>query len=205
MPLRSKPLLWLVAACVVLIALGCKGEVSLPRIARMPGFEMQDQDGKPLRGSDLEGKVVIVGFMFTSCPDVCPILTTKLASVRTELLPSRANVRFLSISVDPVTDTPAVLKRYAAERGADQPDWRFVTGPLDQVRAVVVDGFKQSLDVQPETEGVAANVLHGSHFVLVDRKAFIRGYYRSDESGLLQLTRDARRLLAEPPGGEGAS
>jgi protein SCO1/2 len=104
-----------------------------------------------------------------------------------------------------VTDTPEVLKRYAGERGADQPDWRFVTGSLDEVRTVVVDGFKQALEVQPETEGVAANVLHGSHFVLVDRGSWIRGYYRSDESGLQHLMRDARRLLAEKSGQEGAS
>jgi protein SCO1/2 len=168
----------------------------MPKIAAVPAFEMRDQDDAPVTDKDLRGKVNIVSFIFTSCPDVCPLLTAKLSGLRTQLLPQRASLRFVSISVDPTTDTPAVLKAFAHKHGADYPDWRFLPGPLDRLRSVVVDGFKQGLQVGEAPEGGPPNILHGSHFVLVDRAGMIRGFYRSDQEGALLIARDARRLVA---------
>ena len=137
--------------------------------------------------------------MFTSCPDVCPLLTTRMSGVRTQLAPVRGQVRFVSFSVDPGHDRPDVLKQYAQKHNADQPDWSFLTGPVDQVKQVVVDGFKQTLELTPGEAGKANGILHGSHFVLVDKNLDIRGFYPSDDEGVLRLTRDARILVAEKP------
>lgn len=183
----------LAAAWLAIAMAACRPGEPLPSIAAVPAFTMQDQDGQPFTERDLTGKVGVVSFMFTSCPDVCPILTSKLSGLRTQLLPQRAHVRIVSISVDPEQDTPAVLKEFAQKHGADHPDWRFLTGPLASLRDVVVTGFKQSLD---RGDGSPSGILHGSHLVLVDPKGSIRGFYRSDEQGLLLIARDARRLIA---------
>jgi protein SCO1/2 len=191
----------LIATALLLLA-ACRVGEPLPKLMTVPKFEMRDQDAQPTTDAILRGKIGIVSFMFTSCPDVCPLLTAKLAGVRTKLLAQRSSLRFVSISVDPITDTPEALKRYAKQHGADYPDWRFLTGPSDKLRSVVVDGFKQSLSVTPTPPGQApspASILHGSHFVLVDRKGTIRGYYPSDEPGTLKLARDARLLIREKP------
>jgi protein SCO1 len=127
-----------------------------------------------------------------------------MASVRTRLAAERSELRFVSFSVDPAHDTPDVLKRYARAHDADQPDWSFLTGPAERVQAVILDGFKQSVERAPAAEGQAQTILHGSHFVLVDRASFIRGYYRSDQEGLLNLERDARIVLAEKAAPAGA-
>lgn len=188
------------AHALLLLALAgaaCGSAPELPKLSEVPAFELRDQDDATSTREQLRGKVWIANFMFTSCPDVCPILTTKLASVRGKLVAERVPVRFVSFSVDPVTDTPAKLKRFAGERHADYPDWRFLTGPMEQIEQVVVEGFKQAYERQPEQAGHAAAILHGSHFVLVDRAARIRGYYPSDDEGLLKLVRDARILAAE--------
>jgi protein SCO1/2 len=177
-------------------AAGCH-RPGLPRIAQVPQFVLRDQDGAELRRDGMRGRVWIANFMFTSCPDVCPLLTAKMSGVRGRLVGDRADVRYVSFSVDPAHDTPAVLKKYALEHGADLPDWRFLTGPLQQVEQVIVSGFKQALQPGPEVAGKARSILHGSHFVLIDRALSIRGYYPSDEEGLLRLARDARILLAE--------
>ena len=187
----------LLLSLVLWIAAGCRGQAELPRIAQVPAFSLRDQDGATIRPDQLRGRVWIANFMFTSCPDVCPILTGKLASVRGRLVGDRIPARYVSFSVDPQTDTPEVLKRYAQQRNADHADWRFLTGPLDQVKHVVVEGFKQSLQAGPAEGGQPQAILHGSHFVLVDRKLYIRGYYPSDEDGLLRLARDARIVAAE--------
>jgi len=187
--------------CALLLC-GCM-RAKLPKIAEVPSFALTDQDAQSRTRDALHGKVWVASFMFTSCKDVCPLLTTKLAGVRTRLAAERGELRFVSFSVDPTHDVPPVLKRYAKEHDADQPDWRFLTGPAEQVRSVILDGFKQSVERAPASEGQAQTILHGSHFVLVDRASFIRGYYRSDQEGLLRLERDVRILLREKsdPGG----
>ena len=181
------------AASLVLLLAACRPGEPLPSIAQVPAFQMRDQDGQPFTERELRGKVAVVSFMFTSCPDVCPILTTQIAGLRTNLLAQRSQLRFVSISVDPEKDTPAVLKDFAQKHGADYADWRFLTGPLPALRDVVVQGFKQSLD---RGDGSPSAIMHGSHLVLVDQKGMIRGFYRSDEQGFLLIARDARRLIA---------
>lgn len=183
----------LLGVLMLVVVAGCRPGEPLPRIAEVPALEMRDQDGKPFTERELRGRVAVVSFMFTSCPDVCPILTNKLSGLRTNLLAQREQLRIVSISVDPEKDTPEVLKDFAQKHGADYPDWRFLTGPLAKLRDVVVSGFKQSLD---RGDGSPHGIMHGSHLVLVDQKGTIRGFYRSDEEGLLLIARDARRLIA---------
>jgi protein SCO1/2 len=197
-----KAVLVALTLAVPLLLVSCGRSPELPRVAQVPAFELRDQDGALVTRDALRGHVWVANFMFTSCPDVCPILTAKMAGVRTRLVGDRVPVRIVSFTVDAQTDTPAVLKQYARERSADFDDWRFLTGPLDQVKHVIVEGFKQGIQPQPAQAGQPQAILHGSHFVLVDRELYIRGYYASDGDGLLRLARDAR-ILAEHRGGEG--
>jgi protein SCO1/2 len=188
----------LIATAATAALPACFKPPPLPRIAEVPQFSLRDQNGQTLTRDDLRGGVWIANFMFTSCPDVCPLLTAKMAGVRGRLVADRRQVRYVSFSVDPEHDTPEVLKKYALEHAADRPDWSFVTGPLDQVKQVIVSGFKELREVSPEVTAKANGILHGSHFVLIDRELSIRGYYPSDQDGLLRLARDAAILLAEP-------
>lgn len=182
-----------VVLSLLLLLTACRPGEPLPSIAAVPAFQMRDQDDQPFTDRELRGKVAVVSFMFTSCPDVCPILTAQISGLRTQLLAQRPQLRFVSISVDPEKDTPAVLKDFAKKHGADHADWRFLTGSLAALRDVVVQGFKQSLD---RGDGSPSSIMHGSHLVLVDQKGMIRGFYRSDEQGFLLIARDARRLVA---------
>jgi protein SCO1/2 len=176
--------------------LACGRPAELPHLAQVPDFSLRDQRDSPVSAKDLRGKIWIANFMFTSCPDVCPILTTKLSGVRTRLMGDRVKIEYVSFSVDPQTDTPAVLAKYAAEHHVDFRDWRFLTGPVGEIQQVVVGGFKQSLQRNPNAKaGSPESILHGSHFVLVDGALSIRGFYPSDEEGLLRIARDARILV----------
>ncbi|MDD9931994.1 MAG: SCO family protein [Myxococcales bacterium] len=187
----------LLALCLALALLsGCRDIPALPEIAAVPGFELHDHRGAKVTPAELQGKVWIANFMFTSCPDVCPLLTAKMGNVRSDLRAQRPSLRFVSFSVDPETDTPEVLAKYAKEQGADHEGWFFLTGELERVKGVVVKGFKQSMEKMPLEQGKPQNIMHGSHFVLVDQKLQIRGYYTSDAPGLKALARDARRLVA---------
>jgi protein SCO1/2 len=177
--------------------IGCRGGAeSLPQYGAMPQFELKDQRGASVRDVDLRGRVLIVDFIFTRCPDVCPLLTEQLAGLRKQL-PENASLAYVSFSVDPEHDTPADLKSFAGVHGADHANWYFLTGPLAAVREVVTKGFKQAMEIEPEQPGKPRNILHGSHFVLVDRTGQLRGFFRSDVQGMEELRVAAERLLGD--------
>lgn len=102
----------------------------------VPGFTLTDHTGSPLRLDDLRGRTVAIDFIYTRCPlpDVCPRLSAAFAYAAREL--RGQPVELLSITVDPQHDTAAVLNEYA-RRWRDRPEnWRFLTGPLDDIREV---------------------------------------------------------------------
>jgi protein SCO1/2 len=192
-------------ALLLCLASGCFSPPELPTIAAVPAFSLLDQDAHALERDRLRGHVWVANFMFTSCPDVCPLLTERMSGLRTQLAAQRGKVRFVSFSVDPQNDSPAVLKKYAREHRADFPDWSFVTGPIDRVKEVIVAGFKQTMEPMASSDSRARTVLHGSHFVLVDDELEIRGYYSSDPEGLKRLERDAQILLRQQSRKPGAT
>jgi protein SCO1/2 len=146
----------LLAALVLLTA--CAG--ATPQT--LPAFVLTNQSGQLVRAEDLRGRVTVVSFLFTTCRDVCPLMTAQLArvqaQVRAEGLASR--VGFVSISVDPVTDTPDVLARYAAGFGASLATWHFLTGPPDEVGRLL-----RELDV---VTGSGGAVGHSTVVLFVD-------------------------------------
>jgi protein SCO1/2 len=112
-------------------------------------------------------------------------------------------VNLVSFSVDPERDSPEVLSAYAARYGADPALWYFLTGPVDQVEATVVRGFKIAMSkasaetVAPSLNaGEVFDVVHGEKFVLVDGQGRIRGYYDSENGQeIRRLLNDLRSLL----------
>ena len=112
-------------------------EQRLPTIGAAPDFALTSQDGAEVTLGDFRGKVVAVTFIYISCPDVCPMLSDKMARVQDELgADFGSKVAFLSITVDPERDTPEVLKEYAEALDADLAGWSFLTGTPAAVRDV---------------------------------------------------------------------
>jgi protein SCO1/2 len=99
-------------------------------------FALRDQDGKLVRWSKLRGRFVVVSFLYTSCPDVCPLIAQNLNTALRRLTPAeRAKVRMLAISVDPKGDTPAAVKRFVAEHRL-LPEFRYLRGTEAQLGPV---------------------------------------------------------------------
>ena len=95
----------------------------------LQGMQLVDQDGKAFRPAGLAGRIVLLNFVFTGCATTCPTQTRELAAVQQSLPASvRRDVRFVSISVDPLGDTPALLRAYGRSAGADFSSWTFATG-----------------------------------------------------------------------------
>ena len=97
-----------------------------------PEFSLQDANGKAVGLADLRGKVTVLHFIYTRCPDVCPLHAEKLAEVQAMVnqTPTREQVRFVTITTDPVRDAPAVMRDYGPAHGLDPANWTFLTsGP----------------------------------------------------------------------------
>jgi protein SCO1/2 len=180
----------------VVQALRAHAPVLPPVVSKVPDFRFTDQHGQPFGNADLRGKVWIANFVFTRCPTVCPTFTETMARVQHRLAGLGDEVHLVSFSVDPGHDTPERLAAYADEHHAG-PRWSFLTGPTDALEKVVVDGFKLTLARDQRTgEADFMSIVHGVHFVLVDRDGNIRGYYDSQEPAAVDALVANAGLLA---------
>ncbi|MFQ5954192.1 MAG: SCO family protein [Kiloniellales bacterium] len=99
---------------------------------KAPAFELRDADGRTVRLSDSRGKVVVLNFIYASCPDVCPLHSRRIAEIQEmiALTPMQGQVQFVSVTTDPDRDTPEVLRGYGLAHGLDPANWLFLTsGP----------------------------------------------------------------------------
>jgi cytochrome oxidase Cu insertion factor (SCO1/SenC/PrrC family) len=130
------------------------GEDIVPAV-QAEDFTLIDENGQEFTLSSLEGKVVVIAFLFTRCPDICPIVSANLAYISQELGDHYENdVAILSITVDPWTDNTSVLANYASDRGLN---WPHLTGNLEDLESVWVnfDVGLETYDSDLDGDGVA--------------------------------------------------
>jgi protein SCO1/2 len=178
----------------------------LPDFGAAPTFAgLIDQHERTASADDFRGRVVLANFVYTSCKDICPLLSAQMSQLQTHLRRQALlgeRVRLLSFSVDPSRDTPEVLRAYAARYRADPAAWRFLTGSEGQLVPLIVQGFHLGVDVlAPATPAAddashaSYEVMHSGRFVLIDKDWRIRAYYDSREIDAERVLRDVTRLL----------
>jgi protein SCO1/2 len=160
---------------------------------KLPEFALTERSGETLHLADLSGKVWVADFFYTTCPGPCPMLSSRLSDVQ-KALGNEPGVRLVSISVDPEKDTPDVLKKYAEAFKANER-WLFLTGQKDAIYSLAREGFKLPLADAPSEGGA---IIHTTRLILVDKAGVVRGFYEGgNETGVVDLIRDMRRLLEE--------
>ena len=161
----------------------------LPISGSVPDFEFTDSNGETITREDMEGKVWVADFIFTTCTMACPIMTGNMNIIHKSFKDDN-NVRIISISVYPEYDTPEVLKEYASRYNANTDRWHFLTGPEESVKNIIKTGFKIG-----DYEDI---IFHSEKFALVDLRGNIRGYYSGMETeDMSKLKKDIKRLLRE--------
>jgi protein SCO1/2 len=181
----------------------------LPVYWSVPAFTLLDQDSSAFSSSELKGHVWLASFVYTNCPDFCPLITKHMAELRNELKEDGrlGAVRLLSITVDPARDTPGVLRAYARKFGAAQPDWVFLTGAPETVLPLINNGFhltalhgaaRDSMQHTHTLDTLPAKytITHTDRIVLIDQAGQVRATYQTTEPGGLEtLRKDLKRLL----------
>ena len=149
----------------------------------VPDFTLTDQTGRPVTLSQWAGKVVAVTFIYTNCPlpDYCFRLSNNLSQINQRFAGRMGrDLVLLSISFDPVRDQPKVLAKYASTFKADPETWRFLTGPLDKVKAVT---SQFGLNYWPE-EGY---LTHTMHTLVIDRQGRLAADFEGNQFTARQL------------------
>lgn len=174
----------------------------LASIGKVPEFSFTNQNGKTISNEDYKGKVYVVEFFFTTCPTICPIMNRNMVKLQNEFY-GNPNFGIASFSIDPKTDTPEVLKKYAEDYGVTNPNWHMMTGEREKIYKLANTGFNLYVAEAPEAPG---NFEHSGYFALIDQDGDIRSrrdefgnpiiYYNGLEKEDLQMLKeDIKKLL----------
>lgn len=167
----------------------------------IPEFSLLNQGGEAVDHTIFEGRITILSFIFTNCLTACPPMTGNMLQVYHEL--EGTDVQFISISVDPVHDTPAQLTAYAARFGIDTDRWSFLTGAEGEAARVVRESLKFDILIDPDDSAVIeladgtsmSNIVHPIKFFLIgpDRQIldFCAPTTPADRDRLTEIARNA--------------
>ncbi len=164
----------LVIVALILASCGTK-ELKEPLNWEIGSIQGTTQNKGEFSIDEMEGKVWLADFIFTSCTTVCPPMTRNMAKIQDMLKEEGIEAEIVSFSVDPKVDTPEKLKEFASAQGADFSNWTFVTGyTQDKIESFAKESFHTIAD---KPEG-ADQVAHGSQFFLVNQEGKVVKYYR---------------------------
>lgn len=162
----------------------------------VPAFAFTNQYNTEISDADYAGRIYVADYFFTTCPTICPVMSSQLSRLQAQLIESNllGDVKLLSHTVDPENDTPEVLRAYAERLNADSANWNFVTGSQEDLYYQAKFGYY--LTALP-SDTAAGGFFHSDTFVLVDRQGHIRGYYDGTSTQEVdQLFNDIQYLIS---------
>lgn len=160
-------------------------------------FTLLDQDSTLVTfPDDFEGEIVVAGFIYTNCPDICPAITANMSNVHRQL-ETPDDVRFVGITFDPVRDTPSVLADYMKQFKLDDERFTFLTGDT-----AAVDSLLNTMNIYAEVSYTKTTedgrelyfMQHTNRISLLDREGRIRAEYSGSYSRPEQIVNDINSL-----------
>lgn len=170
----------------------------LPKYFKVPKFTFINEFGKPFGSKDLKGKLYIASFMFTTCPTSCPKIMKEMQVIQKRVRGLGTNIGLVTFTVDPETDTPKILHKYARSLNANPFVWSFLTETKSKISNLLVQGLKVPIGEGkvPIVKNLDGNditvydIVHSEKFVLVDKEGYVRGYYGANKQDIDKLMID---------------
>lgn len=161
---------------------------------KVPAFTYWNEDSVKIHSSSFKGKLWIVDFFFTSCPTICPVMTTNLRKVNHALAAFKSDVQFISFTINPDYDRPSVLRQYKKLHGITASNWTFLAGDEERTHQMGIENFQTFAGRDDEAEG---GYVHSGAFTLVDKEGYVRGVYLgTDNKEVQRLIHDVKKLLS---------
>ncbi|MSU63442.1 MAG: SCO family protein [Pedosphaera sp.] len=154
---------------------------NLPVLGRVTDFNLTNQLGNRVSLSNIVGRMTVANIIFTRCAGPCPKLMRQMRQVH-DGLGATAPVAFLTLTADPVYDTPEVLRKYGLRFPSEAARWVYLTGAKPELYRLAIDDFKFTvLDNQQQRQPDEDLFVHSMKFVVVDSTGQIRAYVDGDE------------------------
>ncbi len=138
-------------------------------------FSFVNQDGRTVTRKDVEGKVYVVEYFFTTCKGICPKMNENMARVY-QAYRGNPDVMILSHTVDPLNDTVGAMKAYAQKFNADSKQWLFLTGDKQRLYDMARESYYIAPEGDPSTK-IDEDFIHDNKFILIDQTGHTRAYY----------------------------
>jgi|TARA_B100000927_G_scaffold282282_1_gene268730 protein SCO1/2 len=146
--------------------------IHVSKYHKISDFELINQNGQKITQEFYSNKIYVADFFFTTCQDICPIMTKNMYKLQEELKDDN-DILFLSHTVIPEVDTVQQLKEYSIKNKVDDSKWNLVTGDKKQI----YDLARKSYLAVEDTEYGEFDMIHTENFMLIDKKRQIRGFY----------------------------
>ena len=161
-------------------------------------FSFTNQDGRTITQKEIENKVFVAEYFFSTCKSICPIMNQQMQRIQKKFQ-GNTNIKLLSFTVDPETDNSETLKTYAVQHGYEKGQWHFLTGSKSSLYSLARKSFFVLKPAEATNIGDAgSDFIHTNNFVLVDKKKRIRGYYDgTNPAEITELIEDIELLLNE--------
>jgi protein SCO1/2 len=163
-------------------------------MATIPVFELTAPSGEAFKSDALVGQPYVASFFFTSCGTICPRVMNGVRGALAKAEDRGLEMRAVSITVDPVTDTPTRLHEYATKESISAPRWTLLTGSEAELTQVVVKGFLAYMGEREPREGGLFEIGHESRLMLIDSLGRLRGLFEPDAAGPDLLVDAAGRI-----------
>ena len=183
----------------IFILISCKDTLPIEDNFGNNEYKLLTQDSVRVNFPQMiKGKISVVGYIFTNCPDICPLTTNNMRLVQQELNKENINdVNFVSISFDPDADTPAVLKKYAELRKLDTSNWTFLTGEKPVIKMLMKDA--NIVAVVGDSTVIDGKTtyfyVHTDRISLIDADGNIRKNYQGSKANVSEIVKDLKTLI----------
>ena len=194
-----KILLNLITIFAILILSGCQSKFQLDKDLTKKNYTFFNQDSVEVIFPDiLKDKVTVIGFIYTNCPDICPMTTHNMYLTQQKLKKNTIdNVMFVSVTFDPDRDFPSVLKKFGEIRDIDFTDWVFLWGDKKNTGSILkrFDITALNADTTYFDDGeLTYSVMHTDRISLIDNQSILKKNYRGSKVNLEELYNDIINL-----------
>jgi protein SCO1 len=178
---------------------GCESNLPREDYIGYKSYPLVDHDSTAVTfPSDYKGKILVIGFIFTHCPDICPITVHNLQLIQTEVAKEKLkNVQFAAVSFDPDRDTPSLLKKFGNMRNIDYSNWKFLTGERDTVLSLTkeMEIVAVSSDTTYLKDGSKSYFFtHTDRISLIDQRNRLRKEYVGTSVDIKEIIKDIKSL-----------
>ena len=195
----NKLLLLFFISISILFYTSCKEKLPLNKDLTKKSYLLLNQDSVEVKFPEIiSGNITVIGFIFTNCPDICPMTTHNMYLTEKKLREQKiGNVKFVALSFDPERDKPSVLKKFAEFRGIDFNNWILLTG-----EKIIITDLLRRFDVRAipadsiysDDGELSYSIMHTDRISLIDNKGFLKKNYTGSKLNIDELFNDIKNL-----------